>query len=228
MRGASQAGLRGDMVMLVDWVLGRILDTLERLGIADDTLVIFTSDNGARPADVDGNTHGHKSCGDWRGYKADIWDGGHREPFLVRWPGRVQAGITCDHLVCLGDFMATVADIVGVDLPPDAAEDSFSLLPLLTGDGGGPAGRNSVIHHSAAGVFGVRRGDWKLILGTGSGGFTDPLGEVLEPGVPGGQLYNLQADPVEAENLWDAEPQVVEELTALVVEAQEAGRTRPA
>ena len=226
MAGASDAGPRGDMVALVDWVVGQVLDTLDRLGIADETMVIFTSDNGARPADVDGDTHGHKSCGDWRGYKADIWDGGHREPFVVRWPGRVAAGATCDRLICLSDFMATAAEIVGADLPDDAAEDSFSLVPLLEGAGEGEPVRDTVIHHSAGGVFAVRDRRWKLILGTGSGGFTDPKGYPVVPGEGGGQLYDLEGDPAETRNLWDDRPDVVAELTAVLVRAQESGRTR--
>ncbi len=104
-RGTSSAGTRGDSVWLVDWMVGQVLDTLDRLGVADNTIVMVTSDNGARPCDVDGILHGHKSCGDLRGYKADIWDGGHREPLLVRWPARIQAGQGRHQTVSLSDIV---------------------------------------------------------------------------------------------------------------------------
>jgi arylsulfatase A-like enzyme len=217
-RGATHAGPRGDMVWMVDWVLGQVMDALDRLGIADETLLILTSDNGARPADVDGNTYGHKSCGDWRGQKADIWDGGHREPFIARWPGRIPAGSTCGELVCLSDLIATCAEVVGAGLPEGAAGDSISMLPLLLGRG--PAARESVVHHSGGGMFGVRQANWKLILGTGSGGFSDPRGERLEPGQPGGQLYDLRSDPGESRNLWPERSDVVEKLTSLLMECR--------
>jgi arylsulfatase A-like enzyme len=213
-KGTSQAGPRGDMVWLVDWMVGEIMDTLERLGCVDDTLIIVTSDNGARLCDVDGLMHDHKSCGDLRGQKGDIWEGGHREPFMVRWPAAVAAGSLCDATVCLSDVFATVAEILGVDLPDQAAEDSFSLLPLLTGGDSAAWNRAPVIHHSLSGMFSVRQGRWKVILGLGSGGFSEPRqGYSAQPDAPEGQLYDMVDDWREQHNLWSGRPDVVEALT---------------
>ena len=226
-RGASQAGLRGDMVMVVDHVVGQVLDTLDRLGVADDTLLFVTSDNGARPCDVDGNTFGHKSCGDWRGFKADIWDGGHREPFLARWLGHVPAGSECDATVCLTDLMATAADLLGADLDANAAPDSVSILPLLSGETPDTPCRDAIVHHSVNGMFSVRQGPWKLILGLGSGGFSQPRHEDPVPDGPQGQLYNMEDDPAETTNLWLDRPEIVERLTAIIGAYQADGRSTP-
>ena len=227
-QGASQAGPRGDMVCVVDWMVGQVDATLSRLGLKDNTLIIVTSDNGARPCDVDGNDYGHRSCGELRGYKADIWDGGHREPFIVRWPQRVAAGTTCDETVCLADTMATCADAVGVDLPHNAAEDSFSFLPaLLSQLPRGRHARDHVVHHSAAGVFAMRQGRWKLCFGLGSGGATAPRSEDPQPGGPEGQLYDMADDWRETTDLWCERPEVVRELTVAMTAHRERGRTRP-
>jgi len=150
-KGKSEAGDRGDMVVLFDWVVGQVMDALERLGLAEDTLLIVTSDNGGRLTCADGSDHGHRTNGDWRGQKGDIWDGGHREPFIVRWPGTVPPGTTCGDLVCLGDFMATCAELLDVPLPQDAAEDSFSFLPMLTGQPPSRPAREAVVHHHKVG-----------------------------------------------------------------------------
>ena len=224
-RGASQAGSRGDMVCVVDWVVGQVTDALDRLGLADNTLIIITSDNGARPCDVDGETYGHKSCGDLRGFKADIWDGGHREPFIVRWPGKVEPGTACDETICLADLMATCADVGGADLPRNAAEDSFSFLPALLGQERCERLRPSIVHHSARGVFSIREGRWKLVLGLGSGGATAPRTEEPVEGGPLGQLYDMEKDPAEATNLWLERQDVVERLTKLL-EKQKEGKKR--
>jgi arylsulfatase A-like enzyme len=243
-RGRSGAGPRGDLVWLFDWMVGQVMDALERTGQAENTLVMVTSDNGALPGDrVRGDngdvyrTYDHKSCGDWRGYKAHIWEGGHREPFICRWPGAIQPNTVSDELVSLVDLAATCAALVGSDLPDDAAEDSYNILPALRGPalrGAVPPGqspqspiRPSLLHHSGTGVFAVRQGDWKLILDTlGSGGWPPPRGERPVPGSPG-QLYHIGEDPAEEHNLWAERPQVVAEMAALVKEQHEAGRSRP-
>jgi arylsulfatase A-like enzyme len=222
-RGRSQAGPRGDLVWLVDWMVGQVMDALERTGQADNTLLMVTSDNGALPGDRVREsdrevyrTYDHLSCGDWRGYKAHIWEGGHREPLICRWTGRIEPDTVSDELVCLGDLMATCAALVGVQLPVDVAEDSYNLLPALVGEKRVEAIRPSLIHHSGTGVFSIRQGTWKLILETqGSGGWPPPRGG---PPVPGsaGQLYNLNDDPAEARNLWDERPKVIERLSALL------------
>ncbi|MCD6361703.1 MAG: arylsulfatase [Armatimonadetes bacterium] len=225
MKGVSQAGPRGDMVAVYDWVVGQVMETLDRHGIADDTLLIVTSDNGARATCFDGNDYGHRSCGDLRGQKADIWDGGHREPFLVRWPGVVPAGTVCHETVGLMDLMATAADIVGCDLPADAAEDSVSILPALRGEELDRSIREATVHHSLTGMFALRQGPWKMIRGLGSGGFSEPRKLEPEPGGPEGQLYNLETDPQETTNLWQDEPAVVERLSKLLDQYIHEGRS---
>jgi len=233
-KGKSQAGPRGDLVALVDWMVGQVLDALDRHGLADDTLVIVTSDNGALPghsARIDGrkpwDTFGHKSCGDWRGYKAHIWEGGHREPFIARWPGKIQPGAVCDEPVELTDLLATVAAILGTGLPNDGGEDSYNILPALLGRKLEKPVREALIHHSVFGVFSIRQGRWKLIIGTEtSGGWPPPRGKGPKPGAPG-QLYDLAADPGEARNLWRDRPDVVARLTALLDKYQREGRSAP-
>jgi arylsulfatase A-like enzyme len=220
----SQAGDRGDMVVLFDWIVGQVLDVLDRLGLTENTLLIVTSDNGARATCANGLDYGHKSNGALRGQKADIWDGGHREPFIARWPDQIPAGSTSDAPVCLVDFMATVAAILNVELPEHAAEDSFNMLPVLKGS---PASnRQAIIHHSGDGMFSIRQGSWKLIQGLGSGGFTEPKHMDPEQDGPSGQLYNLAEDLAESQNLWLERPDVVEEMMGMLFQIQEEGRSR--
>lgn len=225
LKGTSRAGARGDMVRVVDWMVGQILDVLDRFDLAEDTLLIVTSDNGARPADVDGNTHGHKSCGDLRGYKADIWDGGHREPFIVRWRNRIKPGSVSDETICLTDLMATFAAITGAELPQHAAEDSCSFVPALLGQSSQRSEREAIVHHSVDGMFSIRQGKWKLILGRGSGGFSEPARIIPAPGEPQGQLYDMDNDTAETTNLWYLHPQVVAQLTELLVRYKEQGHS---
>ncbi len=231
-RGKSGAGPYGDFTAQVDWTVGRVLDALERAGVAERTLVILTSDNGAHwtPADIE--KYGHRANHRLRGQKADIWEGGHRVPFIARWPGRVPAGMVSDRLGCLTDFWATAASIVGAAVPGRAAEDSFDLLPVLvpssqTGDGNPPVAREAVVNHSANGTFAIRRGSMKLILGRGSGGFSNPRTIKPGPGEPTGQLYDLAEDPAETVNLYGDRPEVVEELTALLDDYRERGASHP-
>jgi len=226
-QGASQAGPRGDMVALVDWMVGQIDDALQRHGLVDNTLIMVTSDNGARATDYWGRDWGHKPNGDLRGQKADIWDGGHREPFVARWPGHIPAGSTSDALICLGDLLATCAEILGVTLPANAAQDSYSFLPVLTGNEARGPRREAIVHHSGAGMFSVREGPWKLILGLGSGGFTEPRFEEPVPGGPEGQLYHMLQDLGETTNLWLERPEIVRRLGALLNRYREQGYSRP-
>ena len=226
-RGKSRAGHRGDLVWLFDWMVGQVLDALERTGQANDTLVFVTSDNGALPGDRvrrGGDfhgyaTYGHKSCGHWRGYKAHIWEGGHREPLIAWWPGQVPGGTTCDQLVGIFDLLPTVAELTGQKVPPGAAEDAISILPLLEGN---PAarGREVIVHHSCFGVFSIRKGPWKMVYQCeNSGGWPPPRGTGPKPGSPG-QLYNLDEDPREQRNLWHDLPEKVRELEALLAEVR--------
>ena len=220
--GKSQAGIYGDFVAQVDDTLGRVLRAIDEAGIADNTLVIFTSDNGADWKVGDKQKYAHRANADWRGEKADIWDGGHRIPFLARWPGKIRPGSASDELGCLTDLMATVASIVDFKLPRDAGEDSYNLLPAYLGQKSKPI-REAIVHHSNQGMFSIRQGPWKLEFGLGSGGFSDPQHIDPVPGGPQGQLYNLESDPAEAENLWLKRPEVVKRLTALLTKYQKPG-----
>jgi arylsulfatase A-like enzyme len=149
-------------VTQVDAALGRVLAAIEDSGTAADTLIIFTSDNGADWKPEDKAKFTHRANANWRGEKADAWDGGHRVPFIVRWPGQVKAGSVTNQLGCLSDFMATAAAITGFRLPRSAAEDSFNLLPAMKGEAKAPI-REAVVHHSSLGMFAIREGNWKLI-----------------------------------------------------------------
>jgi arylsulfatase A-like enzyme len=208
--GRSQAGAYGDFVSMVDDAVGQVLDALDRFGLRENTVVVFTSDNGPfwGPASIE--RFGHRAAGPLRGQKADIWEGGHRVPFIVRWPGRVAAGSTSDVTTTLTNWMATSADILGVSLSPDAGEDSVSILPALLGEA--PPADGPVVHHSMEGMFAVRHGPWKFVEGRGSGGFSEPVRYEPEPGEPVGQLYNLGEDPGEAVNLYADRPEIVDRL----------------
>jgi arylsulfatase A-like enzyme len=224
-RGKSRAGAYGDYVCEVDAMIGRILDAVQSSGQVNDTIVVVTSDNGAIWGPEDIEHYPHRANAEWRGQKADIWEAGHRIPFMVRWPGRIAPSSVCEETVSLVDLMATLADVLGIDLPPDAGEDSFSNLPIWLGRRHGPV-RTSTIDHSNDGMFTIREGDWKLELGLGSGGFSLP--RTVEPvadGV-GGQLYNLKDDPREVYNLWAARPDIVERLSGLLNRYRSSGRTR--
>lgn len=225
-RGTSQAGPRGDFVAQTDHSVGEILAALDRLGLADETLVVFTSDNGAHwlPGEIE--RYGHAANGPWRGQKADIHEGGHRVPCIVRWPGRVQPGTATSHLAGLTDFMATFAELVGAPLPFAAAEDSFSFAHVLLGRPAARPVRTSLIMHSAQGLFAVRRGDSKLIEGLGSGGFTAPAKVRPRDGEPAGQLYDLAIDPSERTNRFALDPESVARLQTELDSVRTRGRSR--
>ncbi|MEM7305366.1 MAG: arylsulfatase [Planctomycetota bacterium] len=224
-QGRTEVGHYGDFVTMVDAAVGEVLDALERGGVADDTLVVFTSDNGSHWPDPDIERWGHDANLGYRGQKADVWEGGHRVPFVARCPGRIPAGSELAHLGSLTDLFATLAGALNAPLPDAGAEDSFDLWPALCG-GTTPA-RASAVQHSANGTFALRSGPWKLIAGLGSGGFTAPRKVEPEEGGPVGQLYNLETDRAETHNLWKERPDVVAELGALLDSARESGRTRP-
>jgi len=233
-KGRSKAGGYGDFVVEVDWTVGQVVKALQRNGLTGNTLIIVTSDNGSPgrtkikrdPYSII-EIYGHYPNGDLRGIKADAWDGGHREPFIARWPGKIPAGTTNDEIICLTDLLATCAAIVGAKLPDNAGEDSFNILPALSGQKLSKPIREAVVHHSSMGVFSIRQEKWKLILGLGSGGFSKPKTIEPEPGGPKGQLYNLEDDLAESNNLWSKHPQIVERLTKLLEKYKEQGHTRP-
>jgi len=211
--GRSGAGMYGDFVAQVDAAVGEVLAALDRNGQADRTMVLFTSDNGPvwYPEDVD--RLGHASTGPFRGMKSDAWEGGHRMPFVVRWPERVDAGSVSGQTTCFTDLLATVSDVVGVPLPETTTADSHSILPVLL-DPSSASTRTTTILKADASV--VRHGDWKLITHLGSGGFSKPRRIKRAPGGPAGQLYDLANDPGETTNLWSARPDVVERLSELL------------
>jgi len=227
-RGKSRAGIYGDFVMQVDHVVGQVSEALRRTGQERDTLLIVTSDNGSpgRNGSLEApgtviETYGHNPSWILRGMKADAWDGGHRIPFIARWPGQIPAGARCDALICLMDLMATHAAILGCALGPDVAEDSFSILPYLLGERVDEPIRDALVHHSSKGMYGLRRGPWKLIAGQGSGGFSpDPVTTVYDPP---GQLYHMGEDIRERHNRYRERPDLVYELSALLA----AQRYRP-
>ena len=201
-QGCSGLNAYADFVMETDAMVGRVLDALERSGHAGNTLVVFTSDNGCAPyiGVQDLERQGHYPSARFRGYKADAWDGGHRIPFVTRWPGAVRPGSRCDQLACLTDLMATCAEILEDEVPDNAGEDSVSMLPLLRG--ADRAVRETVVHHSLNGRFAIRDRRWKLVLCAGSGGWSAPRDDVArEQGLPPVQLYDMQADPSETANL---------------------------
>ncbi|MCF8176844.1 MAG: arylsulfatase [Burkholderiaceae bacterium] len=214
--GKSGAGMYGDFVMMVDAQIGRVLADLERSDMMRDTLLVFASDNGPawHPADV--ARFGHRAAGGLRGMKADAWEGGHRMPFIARWPGRVKAGAVSDQTICFTDLLATFADVCGTELPAGAGPDSFSLLPVLEGrqPAGQPIRGPIVMQAGSSSAMMIRSGDWKLITQLGSGGFTKPKTIKPEPGGPTGQLYNLRDDLTESHNLYLEQPGIVARLKA--------------
>lgn len=226
-KGKSGIGAYGDFVIQCDWTVGEIMQVLDRNGLTENTLFIVTSDNGCSPmADFEDLARkGHKPSYHFRGYKADIFEGGHRIPYIVRWPGRVKEGSTCDDTICLTDLLATVADILGFDIPANAGEDSMSILPDLLGTASGPI-REATVHHSVNGSFSIRQGKWKLELCPGSGGWSYPQpGEARRLGLPDLQLYDVAQDFRERENIQNKHPDVVEHLVHLLEKYVADGRS---
>ncbi len=222
-QGKSQVGMYGDFVMQVDHTVGRILAALNESGLAKNTLVIFTSDNGPVWYDKDVQRFHHDSAGGLRGMKADSWEGGHREPFLARWPRQIRPGSRSDQLICFTDMMATVAAIVGIEPPGDVATESYSLLPAFRGEDD-PIRDHLVLKETATVV---RQGDWKLITHLGSGGFSEPKRVEPEPGGPKGQLYNLADDVYETRNLWLERTEIVERLSAILRNYRPQAKSAP-
>jgi arylsulfatase A-like enzyme len=226
-QGKSGLNHYADFVMQTDHAIGQLLAELDKLGLAENTLVIVTSDNGCSPqADFPALlAKGHNPSYEFRGHKADIFDGGHRVPFLVRWPARVKAGGKSDQLLCLTDFMATAAEIIGAKLPANAAEDSVSFLPALLGTAKAPL-REAVVHHSVNGSFAIRQGDWKLELCRDSGGWSEPRpGTPKAADLPPVQLFDLRKDIGEQTNLQAQHPEVVARLTKLLEQYVAEGRS---
>ncbi len=236
-QGSTEMGAYGDFVHEVDWTVGQVIKTLEKHNMLENTLVIFTADNGASPnAARSAMELGHEPCRPLRGMKSDIWDGGHRVPFIAHWPGHVPAGTQCNDTICLNDLLATAAAMHDVKLPGDAGEDSFNMLPQLLGREPGEDSRDAIVqfeeatvHHSVFGYFAIRRGRWKLCLCAGSGGWaSDPrTKKALQMGWPSVQLYDMENDLAEQQNVYKEHPQVVKKLKAELTEYINRGRSTP-
>ncbi|MFK8111238.1 MAG: arylsulfatase [Rubripirellula sp.] len=227
-QGKSRAGMYGDFAEMVDSMIGRVLNAIARAGMKDDTLVIFTSDNGPVWYEEDVTRLGHDSSGGLRGMKADAWECGHRMPFIVRWPGKVAENSSSDQLISFTDVLATFSQIVGQELPANAGPDSIGFLPALIGRPSDTL-RESLVLRSSGGSFAVRKGSWKLITALGSGGFSKPKRVNPGPGDPQGQLYHLATDLGETNNLYSKNPSKVQELQAELARIQktEISRTLP-
>lgn len=225
-QGRSNCGNYGDFLEETDHRVGQILDALDANGIADNTLVVFSSDNGAETNYVyHRETYDHYSSLHYRGGKRDIYEGGHRVPFLMRWPAVIQSGSEVDLPVCQSDYLATIADIVGAELPDNAGEDSYSLLSAMKGELYDSVLRGAVIHHSATGHFAIRQGKWKLNMIHGSGGMGPQA--LIEPqeGEPPYELYNLENDPSETNNVYADNSEIVQNLKETITAIIKNGRS---
>lgn len=238
-RGQTQAGPHGDFIRELDWIVGELMKTLEESGVADDTLVVFCSDNGPEVPTVIAmrRDYSHDGARPWRGVKRDQWEGGHRTPWIVRWPGRVAPGSVSSQLISTTDLMATCAAVVGYDLPGDAAEDSYNMLPVLLGEQGEPSLRPYLLQQTMGDKLSIRVGDWKYIDHAGSGGNDYDRDDTrwsmkpyalpdTDPDAPG-QLYDLAADPGETTNLFSRRPEVVARLKSQLDASIRQGRTAP-
>ena len=233
--GKSGIGQRGDKCLWVDESVGRVRKLLADTGVAENTLLVFTSDNGPKYVEAEISESKHDSSGPYRGYKTDAWEGGTRIPFIVRWPGKVAPNQVNDNLVCLTDVLPTVASIAGASLPRWAAEDGVDQTPQLLDADAAPT-RDSMVTQSYTGILSIRIDNWKLIFDTlGSGGFykysaeVQPMGTIASwrPDLSrSGQLYDLSVDPYEQNNLYHEQPAVVKRLTAAMLKTINSGRSR--
>jgi len=237
-QGKTNSGPHGDFIFELDYVVGELMSTLDRLKLSDNTLVIFTSDNGPEVPTVYHmrHDHGHDGARPWRGVKRDNWEGGHRVPLIARWPNQVATNSVSNQLTSLTDIMATVAETVGVTLPEDSAEDSFSMLSVLRGTAGKESVRPYVLQQGFGGsrYLAIRRGRWKYLAHKGSGGNNyqthHQLKEYAMPNTAPdaeGQLYDLEADPGETKNLSLLHPEIVEQLSATLEQSIASGRSAP-
>jgi arylsulfatase A-like enzyme len=224
--GKSKLNAYADFVMQQDESIGQILDRLDELKMSENTLVIFTSDNGCSPeADLEQlRQSGHDPTNGRRGAKADIFEGGHLVPTIIRWPNHIQPESISQARTCLTDIFATVADAAKLEIPESQAPDSFSWLPIFR-DPASAQVRESVVHHSINGSFAIRHGDDKLIFAPDSGGWSMPRPDSKRKLEPALQLYNLKTDPAELQNLADSEPDKVKKLSRMMESLIELGRS---
>ena len=237
-KGKTEAGPHGDFIFELDYVVGRLMSKLDQLGYGENTLVIFTSDNGPEvPTVIDmRKTHKHDGARPWRGVKRDQWEGGHRVPFIARWPKKIKDGSTSAQTICLTDVMATCAALTGATIPPNAAEDSYNILPVLLGQAGDKPVREYTLHQTISLALAIRHGNWKYLDHKGSGG--NNYGREGEwgmkqfalperaPDAPG-QLYDLSKDPGETTNLYNEYPEIVKALKGKLEEYKTSGRSAP-
>ncbi len=211
-KGVSKAGTYGDLTAEVDATVGRINDLVKKLNIEGKTLIIFTSDNGSQFSSQRMARYNHRANGVWRGRKGDIYEGGHRVPFIVKWPGKVPANKRSAQLVATTDFYATFSEMLGQPMPTSELKDSHSFLPVLTGKSPARPMRSGMIYHSSEGMFAYRNGDWVFIKGKGSGGFmeTPDTTKIREPY----QLYNVVSDPKQTRNQYELRPNVAKTMLA--------------
>ncbi len=233
-KGKTAAGPHGDFIHELDHIVGELLATLDQLGVAENTLVVFSSDNGPEVPTVIAmrRDYDHDGAHPWRGMKRDQWEGGHRVPFIARWPQKIKPGSISSQTICQTDLMATCAAIVGYELPHNAAEDSFDILPALFGSSQDKAIRPYTLHQTIRLGLAIRKGPWKYLDHQGSAGNNydqERLGPYrikdTAPNAPG-QLYNLNTDPGETENLYYQHPEIVTELKFLLEESKTSGRSR--
>lgn len=237
-KGKTEAGPHGDFIFELDYVVGRLMSKLDQLGYGENTLVIFSSDNGPEvPTVIDmRKTYKHDGARPWRGIKRDQWEGGHRVPFIARWPKKIKDGSTSAQTICLTDVMATCAALTGATIPPNAAEDSYNILPVLLGQAGDKPVREYTLHQTISLALAIRHGNWKYLDHKGSGG--NNYGREGEwgmkqfalperaPDAPG-QLYDLSKDPGETTNLYNEYPEIVKALKGKLEEYKTSGRSAP-
>ncbi|MBD3675569.1 MAG: arylsulfatase [Planctomycetaceae bacterium] len=245
-QGTSKAGRYGDFIHELDWIVGEVMQTLKETGLDENTLVIFTSDNGGmlNRGGQEAWRRGHRLNGDLFGFKFDAWEGGHRVPFIARWPGKISAGSKSDALISNVDLLATVAAVVGHELKPDEGPDSFNLLPVLTGSPEQQVRDHLLIAPQKRTHLAIRKGDWIYISAAGNGGFmaknvgdhgfggaaaTKFTGQInsditdgkIKPNAPKAQLYNLKEDPTQDVNVIREHPEIAEELKTLMEEIRQ-------
>lgn len=230
-QGKSGLNPYGDFVLMVDDMVGKVMKALKDVGVDDNTILVFSTDNGCSPqAKFDElQEKGHYPSYIYRGHKADLFDGGHRIPCVVRWPAKIKPH-TVNQTVCLTDFFATFATIADYQLKDSEGEDSYNILPLLLNEKEGDVIREATVHHSINGDFTIRKGEWKLLLSPSSGGWSFPKpgtdDEVIET-LPLVQLYNMKTDPAEKNNVYAEHPEVVKELKDLMIKYVKEGRSTP-
>jgi len=237
-KGKTEAGPHGDFIFELDYIVGRLVRKLDQLGYGENTLLIFTSDNGPEvPTVIDmRKTHQHDGARPWRGVKRDQWEGGHRVPFIARWSKKIKDGSTSKQTICLTDLMASCAALTGATVPRNAAEDSYNILPVLLGQADDKPIREYTLHQTISLALAIRHRDWKYLDHKGSGGNNyGREGEwgmkqfALPERVPDapGQLYDLANDPGETANLYNEHPEIVKALKGKLEEYKTSGRSAP-